>query len=510
MWVHWAKKLMKFTMNGTRVHLQGIKQDLTRCSSISKEGLKGLINRQAVAHCLQFRWEAKPDKLHEGVCAVTTLLDKQNIPELQVLLEQYAGLFQEPSSLPPTNYCNLIFASLLRKGVSVFMDDILIYSDTLPEHLELLQQVFQILRQNRFYIKLCKCAFAQTEVEFLGHNISGKGVATEASKIAAVEKWPRPTNLKELRGFLGLTGYYRKFIKHYGLISKPLSDLLKKNVPFVWTSITETAFQQLKQALVQAPVLGLPDFTKPFMIETDASDLGFGAVLMQEGHPIAYLSKPVCQKNQALSTYEKECMALVMAVDKWRAYLQNQEFIIKTDHKSLLHLFEQRVTTKLQQKALLKLMDLQYKVMYKQGPTNQAADALSRCHSHESVATISTCKPVWVDRVKEGYEEDDQATKLIEELKVAGGQLGAYTLSDGLIRHHGRVWLGSNKLAHHHILQAIHNSGVGGHSGFTATYYRVKKLFCWPGTKHDIQEFIASCQVCQQAKIIHAKPAGLL
>lgn len=115
-----------------------------------------------------------------------------------------------------------------------------------------------------------------------------------------------------------------------------------------------------------------------------------------------------------------------------------------------------------------------------------------------------------MDRVKEGYEEEDQATKLIEELKVAGGQLGASTLSDGLIRHHGRAWLGSNKLAHHHILQAMHNSGVGGHSGFTATYYRVKKLFCWPGMKHDIQEFIASCQVCQQAKIIHAKLARLL
>jgi hypothetical protein len=197
--------------------------------------------------------------------------------------------------------------------------------------------------------------------------------------------------------------YYMKFIKHYGLIGRPLSDLLNKNVPFIWTSQVETAFQQLKLALVQAPVLGLPDFTKPFVVETDASDLGFGAVLMQAGHPLAYLSKPVCHKNQAMSTYEKECMALIMVVDKWRPYLQNQEFIIKTDHKSLLHLSKQRVTTKLQQKALLKLMDLQYKITYKQGLTNQAVDALSRCHQPEIVAPISVCQPTWVDKVKEAY-----------------------------------------------------------------------------------------------------------
>jgi hypothetical protein len=141
------------------------------------------------------------------------------------------GLTNAPATFQ--GIMNFVFAPLLKKGVLVFMDDILIYSQTLPEHLELLKQVFQILRENRFYIKLSKCAFAQTEVEYLGHNISGKGVSTEASKIASVEKWPRPTNLKELRGFLGLTGYNRKFIKHYGLTSRPLSDLLKKNVHVV-------------------------------------------------------------------------------------------------------------------------------------------------------------------------------------------------------------------------------------------------------------------------------------
>jgi hypothetical protein len=155
-------------------------------------------------------------------------------------------------------------------------------------------------------------------VEYLGHIISGKGVATEPSKITAVTQWPTPANLKQLRGFLGLTGYYRKFIKNYGLISRPLTELLKKAVPFIWTSITDAAFQQLKHALSFAPVLAIPNFSNTFVVETDASDAGFGAVLMQDGHLVAYLSKPICHKNPSLSTYEKECMAIALEVYKWR------------------------------------------------------------------------------------------------------------------------------------------------------------------------------------------------
>jgi hypothetical protein len=163
-----------------------------------------------------------------------------------------------------------------------------------------------------------------------------------------VVQWPVPKSLKEWRGFLGLTGYYRKFIKHYGMISRPLTNMLKKGVPFVWSSNTQEAFDTLKTALVQAPVLAIPDFNKQFILETDASEVGFGVVLMQEGHPVAYLSKQVCPRNQALSTYEKECMAIIMAVEKWRCYLQHQAFVIKIDHRSLLYLTDQRAHTKLQ------------------------------------------------------------------------------------------------------------------------------------------------------------------
>jgi hypothetical protein len=242
------------------------------------------------------------------------------------------------------------------------MDDILVYSSSLQEHVQLLQQVIQILQDNHFLLKMSKCEFAKGELEYLGHTISTKGIHTEPSKVQAVLDWPVPQSLKALRGFLGLTGYYRRFIKHYGLISKPLTQLLKKGVQFQWTSVAQTAFDTLKQALVQAPVLAVPNFSQQFVLETDASDLGIGAVLMQNGHMISYLSQTLSPRNQALSTYEKECMAILLAVDKWRPYLLAQEFFIKTDHRSLLYLTEQKATTKLQHKALLKLMDLNFKI----------------------------------------------------------------------------------------------------------------------------------------------------
>jgi hypothetical protein len=193
------------------------------------------------------------------------------------------------------------------------------------------------------------------------------GVATDPTKIKAVQEWPTPTDLKQLRGFLGLSGYYRKFIRHYGLLSRPLTVLLKKHNPLCWTPQHQLCFDNLKQALVSAPVLALPDFSKGFTIKTDASAKGIGAVLMQDHHPIAYLSKALGPKAQALSTYEKECLALIMAVTKWKQYLQHKEFSILTDHRSLLHLNQQTLQQPLQQKAFLKLLGLQYKLIYKKG-----------------------------------------------------------------------------------------------------------------------------------------------
>ncbi|GJU65015.1 transposon ty3-G gag-pol polyprotein [Tanacetum coccineum] len=199
---------------------------------------------------------------------------------------------------------NEVFKAFLRKFTLVFFDDILVYSQTMEEHVTHLQLVLETMREHKLYAKMSKCVFGTTHVEYLGNVISKKGVSTEPNKVRAMQDWPIQTTLKQLRGFLGLTGYYRRFIKGFASLSRPLTQLLKKNA-FKWNSEAQLSFEALKKAMVEVPNLGLPDFNEPFVIETYASGVGLGAMLQQKGHPIAYLSKTLSPKHQSLSTYEK-------------------------------------------------------------------------------------------------------------------------------------------------------------------------------------------------------------
>jgi len=287
---------------------------------------------------------------------------------------------------------NEVLQPFLRKFVLVFLDDILIYSKTLDEHVHHLRAVLEKLKFHQFYLKMSKCSFAQSQIDYLGHIISQDGVATDPSKTQAMQTWPLPTTVTELRGFLGLTGYYRRFVQNYGIIAKPLTQLLRKK-QFLWTTEATAAFCALKQAMTQTPVLQLPDFSQPFVVETDACATGIGAVLMQGGRPIAYLSKALGPTHQHLSIYEKEFLALIMAVEKWRSYLQRQEFIIQSDHKSLSYLSEQNLQSDLQRKAMTHLMGLQFRVVYKKGKENLAADALSRVGHLMAIQAVSEIKP---------------------------------------------------------------------------------------------------------------------
>lgn len=323
---------------------------------------------------------------------------------------------------------NDTLAPVLRKSALVFFDDILIYSATLEEHLVHLRTVLQLLRKDHWKVKLSKCEFAKQEISYLGHVISHQGVATDPSKVSAIANWPSPASVKALRSFLGLAGFYRKFVRHFGVISRPLTDLLKKHALFIWTHEQETAFCTLKQALMAAPVLALPDFTQPFCIYTDACSNGIGAVLMQNGHPLAYLSRALGPKTQGLSIYEKEYLAILMAVAHWRSYLQLAEFTIFTDHKSLTQLNEQRLHTLWQQKVYSKLVGLQYKIVYKQGCENGAVDALSRSTNPPECAAISHCTPAWIQEVLQGYTGDPVAQELLTKLAIQPDPNSKYTL----------------------------------------------------------------------------------
>jgi hypothetical protein len=226
-----------------------------------------------------------------------------------------------------------------------------------------------------------------------------------------------------------------------------------------------------------AAVLALPDFSKPFAIETDASSNGVGAVLTQQGHPLAFISKALGPKNNGLSTYEKEYLAILVAVDQWRHYLQCGEFTIFTDQKSLIHLNEQQLHTPWQQKVFTKLLGLNYKIVYKQGASNRVADALSRRSSVEQVLAVSTCVPQWLDQVVASYTNDPQDTVLISQLSVNPDAIPHYTLVNGVLRFKNRIWLGKDKHLQLQLLTAFHSSALGGHSGIPATYNKLKQYF---------------------------------
>ncbi|GMJ03878.1 hypothetical protein HRI_004057000 [Hibiscus trionum] len=295
-----------------------------------------------------------------------------------------------------------LFGPFLRRFVLVFFDDILIYSASWPDHITHLTTVLDLLKANKLFAKQSKCFFGQQQVDYLGHIISAKRVSTDPLKVEAMSDWPLPKTLKALRGFLGLTGYYRRFIRHYGGISRLLTALLKKD-NFTWTPEAKLAFAELKHAMCTAPVLALPDFTKPFYLETDASSKEIGAVLTQGGRPIAYLSKALNPKDVDLSVYEREYLAILMAVTKWRHYLEGGPFVITTDHEPLKNLLEQKLTTAIQKKGLTKLLGLDYVIKYRKRKSNMAADALSRKMIDDpELLTLSatTLTPTWVQEVE--------------------------------------------------------------------------------------------------------------
>ncbi|GJY12766.1 putative nucleotidyltransferase, ribonuclease H [Tanacetum coccineum] len=285
------------------------------------------------------------------------------------------GLSNAPSTF--MRVMNQLLRPFIGKFVVVYFDDILIYSASFSEHVTHVRQVLTLLRKDSFYAATKKCVFMTPKVLFLGYVVSGEGIQVDESKVAAVQEWPTPTTITEVRSFHGLASFYRRFISNFSSIMAPLTDCMKGK-SFVWTKEAESAFQVVKEKLTTAPILVLPDFSKVFELHTDASKVAIGGVLSQGGRPVAYFSEKLTEPKSRYSTYDLEFYAVVQAVKHWRHYLFHKEFVLFTDHDSLRHIRTQDKVSHKHGRWLAFLEKFTFVVKHKTGVSNRAADALSR------------------------------------------------------------------------------------------------------------------------------------
>nr|ABW74571.1 pol polyprotein [Boechera divaricarpa] len=424
--------------------------------------------------------------------------------KLQSLIDKYADIFEEPVSLPPfkaghDHSIPLLEGELLNDGPiqpssSPYASPVVLvkkkydtdlragyhqvrlnpgdmqktafrthsghYDSSAQLHLQHLETVFEVMRKHQLFAKKSKCAFGADKVEYLGHYIQAEGISTYSSKVKTMKDWPVPKTLKQLRGFLGLAGYYGRFVKGFGGIAKPLiADA------FVWCEEAEKAFNVLKNTLCEAPVLALPQFDKSFEIETDASGDGIGAVLLQEGHLIAYISRNLKEKQMLLSIYEKELLAVLFAVQKWRHYHLNHHLVIKTDQKSLKYLLEQRLNTPVQQKMLPRLLEFDYEIQYRQGKENVAVDALSRVDGAKVLhMAMSMLECDLILNIQKAYETDAEVMAIIEKLKKDSVFIKNYSWMQDILRRKSKLVIPKNEEVRVEILKWLHDSSCGGHS----------------------------------------------
>ncbi|XP_065851249.1 uncharacterized protein [Euphorbia lathyris] len=293
---------------------------------------------------------------------------------------------------------------------------------------------------------------------FLGFIVSPQGVSVDIEKVKAIQEWPTPNSVTEVRSFHGLASFYRRFVKNFSTIAAPLTEVIKKNVGFKWGKAQEDAFEMLKARLTSAPVLALPNFDKSFEIECDASGVGIGAVLMQEGRPIAFFSEKLSGATLNYPTYDKELYALVRALQMWQHYLWPKEFVIHTDHESLKHLKGQQKLNRRHAKWVEFIETFPYVIKYKQGKENVVADALSRRHEGYLFRDNRLCMP---------------------------------------------------KCSHREFLvREAHGGGLMGHFGVAKTLDMISEHFFWPHMKRDVERICASCINCKKAKS-RVMPHGL-
>jgi len=374
------------------------------------------------------------------------------------------------------------------------------------------------------------------EVQFLGHVISVQGITVDPTKVEAVVKWESPKSATEIKNFVGLADYYRRFIEGFFKIVAPLTQLTRKDQPFIWTDKCEESFQELKRRLTSAPILMIPDVGKPFEVYFDASHLWLGYVLMQEKRAVAYASRQLKVHERNYPTHDLEVAAIVFALKIWRHYLYGAQYRVFSDHKSLKYLFDQKELNMRQRRWMVFLKDYDFELLYHPGKANVVADALSRKIIHiahlmiKEVELLKQFKDMklqvelgsefircstltisidFLDSIRERQLLDASLNRIREQLgsdEVKDFAVG----EDGILQFQDRVCVSDDVEVKKLILEEGHKSRLSLHLGMTKMYQDLKETFWWQGMKKDVAQFVSACLTCQKAKVEHQRLGGIL
>ena len=419
-------------------------------------------------------------------------------------------------------------------NILTYLDDIIVLSPTFEQHIEDLRIVFDRLRKFKLCANREKCKFACARVKYLGLWITPNGIEVDQDKVAAIQNIPCPRNVKQLQSFLQTCSWYRKFIPNFSGIARPLSNLTKKNTVWKWTENEQNAFQSLKKCLITPPVLKQADATKPFIIRTDASAYALGAVLLQgdspaEEHPIEYASRLLSSAEKNYSTTEREALAVVWALDKFRGYIEGSEIKVASDHQPLKWLMSLKSPTGRLARWALQIQSYNLKIDYVPGKCNVVADLLSRplCTDEETFCELRTIvidlptRPA--SELRTEQLKDPELKKIIDSFEdvnkgvdFANWTGRGYVMNQGVLYRyspHSEVEEAQLVVPSHereNILKLHHDDPTAGHYGADGTFSRISARYYWTGMRKYITDYVKSCAECIRYKATNQKPAGLL
>ncbi|GKA64906.1 putative reverse transcriptase domain-containing protein [Tanacetum coccineum] len=413
---------------------------------------------------------------------------------------------------------NRVCKPYLDKFVIVFIDDILIYSKDKKEHEEHLKAILELLKKEKLYAKFSKCEFWIPKVQFLGHVIDSRGIHVDPAKIESIKDWASPKTPTEIRQFLGLAGYYRRFIEGFSKIAKSMTKLTQKGVKFDWGEKEENAFQLIKQKLCSAPILALPEGSEDFVVYCDASHKGLGVVLMQREKVIAYASRQLKVHEKNYTTHDLELGSVVFALKKWIHYLYGTKCTVFTDHKSLQHIPYQKELNMRQRRWLELLSDYDCNIRYHLRKENVVADALSRKEQIKPLRVRDLVMTIGLDLPKQILEAQIEALKPENlENEDVGGMIRKdipkeklEPRADGTLCLNDKSWLPCYGDLRSMIMHGSHKSNNSIHPGSEKMYQDMKKLYWWLNMKADIATYVSKCLTCAKVKAEHQRPSGLL